>query len=311
VYFDTSKFPDYGKLGKINLAGQREGARVEMKSEKKNPTDFLLWKSSEKIGWDSPWGKGFPGWHIECSAMIRKILGDQIDIHTGGIEHIGVHHQNEIAQSESATGKKPFVRYWLHRAHLQIDDSKIAKSGGNVVYLEDIAEKNIAPLAFRYFLLGSHYSTPTNFTWDALESAQNAYRKLKDFISSAPTDGKINNGYKKEFENAINNDLNSSEALAVIWKLLKDETVSTGDKRATILDFDKVLGLNLENNEFELKDIPKEVRALLDEREIARSSKDWDKADKIRKDIENLGYKMEDKNICRTRKGDGSRALAG
>ena len=150
VYFDTARFPDYGKLGAIDLKGQREGARVEADADKRNATDFILWKSSDRLGWDSPWGKGFPGWHIECSAMINSILGKQIDIHTGGIEHIGVHHNNEIAQSESATGKRPFSRFWMHRAHLQIDDAKIAKSDGNTVHLTDIIEKGFHPLALRY-----------------------------------------------------------------------------------------------------------------------------------------------------------------
>lgn len=299
VYFDTSKFPAYGKLGSINLEGQREGARVEASSEKRNPTDFLLWKTSEKIGWDSPWGKGFPGWHIECSAMIKEILGDQIDIHTGGVEHIGVHHQNEIAQSEAATGKHPFSRYWLHRAHLQLNNAKIAKSDGNVVYLSDIRSKGFSPLALRYLFLGAHYRTPLNFSWEALEASQSAYRKLKDYVSSLPKPGlfkkgKISESYAKEFASAIENDLNTPEALATVWKLVKNDSVDPLDKRATLMNFDKVLGLKLEENEFEVKDIPAEIKKLLSERENARKNKDFNKSDELREKIKGLGYEVKD-----------------
>lgn len=299
IYFDTARFESYGKLGNVHLAGQREGARVETDSEKRNPSDFILWKKSEKIGWDSPWGKGFPGWHIECSTMIHEILGDQIDIHTGGVEHIGVHHQNEIAQSEAATGKSPFSRYWLHRAHLQMNNEKIAKSAGTALYLSDLHDKGFRPLAFRYLLLGSHYRTPANFTWGALEAAQNAYRKLKDYFSNLPTNslfkrGKISLTYQNEFMEAIRNDLNTPEALAVVWKLIKDEAISPRDKRATLLDFDKILGLKLDENEFEIKIVPPEVKKLLAERERARNAKDFAMSDKLRDEIKKKGYLVED-----------------
>lgn len=293
IYFDTSKFPDYGKLGNVNIEGLREGARIGLVSEKKHPTDFLLWKKGE-MGWESPWGKGFPGWHIECSAMILTLLGEQIDIHTGGIEHIPVHHQNEIAQSEAATGKHPFSRFWLHRAHVQIDGQKIAKSEGNVVYLSEIIEKGYSPLALRYLLLGAHYRTSLNFTWEALDAAQNAYRKLKEFIASAPEGGHINTDYKNKLSEALENDLNTPEALGAVWTLIRDENISAEDKRATLIDFDQLLGFDLIHNEFAIIDIPEEVNALLTEREVARTIKNWARADEIRDKIHGLGYEVLD-----------------
>lgn len=243
VYFDTAKFPDYGKLGGLSESDNR--ARTVSNTEKRNYRDFALWKFNNEVGFESKWGQGFPGWHIECSAMIMKILGEQIDIHTGGIEHIPVHHNNEIAQSEGATGKVPFSKYWLHRAHLQIGGEKIAKSDGNVVYLSEIVEKGFSPLAFRYFLLLSHYKTPVNFSWEALEAGKNAHERLLKLISSLPDGGKVDEAYKAKFVEKMDNDLNTPQALAIVWTLLKDKEVKPEDKKATILDFDKVFGLNL------------------------------------------------------------------
>lgn len=299
VYFDTSKFPDYGKLGHINLSGLKEGARIGENSERKNPTDFLLWKSGE-MGWESPWGKGFPGWHIECSAMILSLLGEQIDIHTGGIEHIPVHHQNEIAQSEAATGKAPFSRFWLHRAHLQIDGAKIAKSEGNVVYLSEVIEKGFSPLALRYLLLQSHYRTPTNFTWESLQAAQNALRKLKQLVSALPEGGSIDETSKAKFSQSIEDDLNTPEALGSLWNLVKDDSISPADKRATLLEIDNVLGLDLSHNEFAVGEVPEKVQILLTERETARSEKNWSHSDKLRDEIRNLGYEVLDTDSGQT-----------
>jgi len=243
LYFDTSKFPDYGKLGGLNKSDREN--RVSENTEKRNPSDFALWKFNKELGWESPFGKGFPGWHIECSAMIIKLLGERIDIHTGGIEHIPVHHNNEIAQSEAFTGKTPFSQYWLHRAHLQIGGEKIAKSEGNVIYLSEIVERGFGALAFRYFLLNSTYRTPTNFTWEGLEAAYNALEKLKKLFSSLPEGGQVDLAYQAKFKEKIENDLNTPQALAVLWTLAKDKEVTPEDKRATLLDFDKVLGLGL------------------------------------------------------------------
>ncbi len=292
VYFNTAKFPEYGKLGNINLSELREGARVHTTDIKQNPTDFLLWKLDSKLGWESPWGTGFPGWHIECSAMIFKILGEQIDIHTGGIEHIGVHHNNEIAQSEAASGKKPFSRFWLHREHIRIDDEKIAKSTGHVLYLSDVIEKGFDPLAYRYWLLTANYRTATNFTWEALEASQTALKRLREKINSLPDGGKVT---ETDFKSLINNDLDTPKALALVWDILKDETISDTDKKATILDFDKVLGLNL--NEPVSKgifDTPKEIQELIAARDTARAEKDFAKSDELRKQIESQGFEVMD-----------------
>ena len=308
VYFDTSKFPDYGKLGNIKLDSLREGARIATNDEKKNPIDFVLWKSDAKIGWDSPWGKGFPGWHIECSAMIRSILGEQIDIHTGGIEHIPVHHNNEIAQSEAATGKKPFSRFWLHRAHLQLEGAKIAKSDGNTIYLSDIIEKGFHPMAFRYLLLGAHYRSPSNFTWDALQASQSAFLRLRNLIDTLPEGDTVPVDYKNRFQERINDDLDTPGALAVLWEMVKDNDLAEKNLRAGILDFDRVLGLGLgtpdeQANEMcekefgsvmQMSDVPDDIKILLSEREAARAEKKWDVADVARTKIENAGYVIED-----------------
>jgi cysteinyl-tRNA synthetase len=241
LYFDTAQYAQYGKLGGLSKEMQ---ARIEENSEKHSARDFNLWKKNSEIGWESPWGRGFPGWHIECSAMIKALLGEEIDIHTGGIEHISIHHNNEIAQSENANGV-PLARFWLHRAHIQIAGEKIGKSLGNVVYLSEIKEKGFSPLAFRYFLLNSTYRTPTSFTWEALEAAQNALDKLKKQVATLPQEGSVHEEYKLKFMEKMDNDLNTPQALAILWTMMKDKDVKDEDKRATLLDFDRVLGLGL------------------------------------------------------------------
>lgn len=310
VYFDTSRFPAYGALGGIDMKGQKEGARVAKNYEKRNPHDFVLWKSDPKLGWESPWGLGFPGWHIECSAMIRSILGEQIDIHTGGIEHIPIHHNNEIAQSEAATGKKPMSRFWLHRAHIQIEGGKIAKSGGNVVYMSDVTAQGYHPLALRYLFLGAHYRTSANFSWEALAASQTAFAKLLainiHYRELKP--GKIPLGWQAKFLERINDDLDTPGALAVVWEMIKDKGLAPEDLLAGLLDFDRVLGLNLANpdeaaqklaaaelkEEVQLSELTAEVRTLIEEREQARRDRSWDKADELRKQIEAQGYTIED-----------------
>ena len=318
VYFDTAKFSAYGKLGNINLEGLKEGARVEASMEKHNPTDFLLWKFDGKLGWDSPWGKGFPGWHIECSAMIRAILGEQIDVHTGGIEHIPVHHNNEIAQSESTTGKKPFVRYWLHRAHLQIESAKISKSAGTTVYLSDVIKKNFHPLAFRYLLLGAHYRQPSNFTWEALAAAQTAYLKLRKLVDELPHGGSVfPDPYATRFHKRMNDDLDTPGALAVVWEMVNDKDIDPTNLRSGILAADRILGLNLASEDeratelyrkelgqtITTSEVPEQVRTLLEDRELARAEKRWADADDIRVQIEGEGYVIEDT-------ADGPRVVA-
>ncbi len=303
VYFDTSRFGAYGNLGHIDIKNLKEGARVEANSEKKNPTDFALWKFSKpedkrQQEWPSPWGTGFPGWHIECSAMSMKYLGESFDIHTGGIDHIPVHHNNEIAQSEAATGKK-FVNYWIHENFLNIDNTKISKSLKNTYRLKDLKEKGISPLAYRYWLLTAHYQSPINFTWEAIQAAQNAYSKLLEHtknLETAPVTP--DSEYLAIFKGYINDDLDTAKGLALVWELLKDEEVAPSVKRATILKFDEVLGLNIatqvKNLETFSTAIPEKVQKLVQEREEARKNKDFKKSDELRDKIKELGYEIKD-----------------
>jgi len=309
IYFNTSLFKRYGVLGNVNIAGLQEGKRVAANPEKKHPTDFALWKFSQpedkrQQEWESPWGTGFPGWHIECSAMSTKYLGHRFDIHTGGIDHIPVHHNNEIAQSEAAFGK-PFVNYWLHAEHLMIDGKKISKSLGNVILPKHIEEKGIPLLAYRYWLLTSHYRTQVNFTWEALEAAQKAFFKLERYFVDelGKKKGAVSPEYQKQFREALGNDMDTPRAIAVLWNLIKDEKVPESDKKATLLDFDRVLGLNLsEAHEFmessrktlKPSEIPSEVQKLIDEREEARKAKDFAKADELREKIKMTGFSIED-----------------
>ncbi len=233
VYFDTAKFPTYGKLGAINLAGQKDGARVEENIEKKNQHDFALWKFSKpgekrQQEWPSPWGVGFPGWHIECTAMIFKLLGKQIDIHIGGIDLIPIHHNNEIAQAEAATGKQ-FVRYWMHNAFITIENKKVSKSLGNTIYLHNITERGYSPRALRYWYLTGHYRAPMNFTWDAIEGADTALKRLGRAFLEMPKEDKNKGGtpheaFLKDFYAALAHDLDTPKAIARVWDLVKDET---------------------------------------------------------------------------------------
>ncbi|MEK6904506.1 MAG: cysteine--tRNA ligase, partial [Nanoarchaeota archaeon] len=225
IYFNTSKLRDYGKLARLKKQGIQAGKRVAL-GEKRNNTDFALWKFSETPGfrqqeWDSPWGIGFPGWHIECSAMSMKYLGEIFDIHTGGQDHIQVHHTNEIAQSEAATGK-PFVRYWLHGAWLLFKGEKISKSMGGLYTISELEKQGFSPLDFRYLCLTTHYRKPLSFTIENLETARNSYQRLKNIISELKQDGKTNQKYLEKFEEAISDDLNMPEALQVLWTLVRD-----------------------------------------------------------------------------------------
>ncbi len=306
VYFDTTRFKYYGELGGIKT-GDTE-ARVAARESKRHPTDFVLWKSSHSLGWDSPWGKGFPGWHIECSAMIRAILGERIDIHTGGIEHVAIHHNNEIAQSECATGKRPLSRFWMHRAHLQITGGKISKSVGNVIYLSPDVTEKYHPLALRYLLLGAHYRTAQNFSWESLDSAQTAYLKLRALVDSSAAGGTIVEDYRARIHERFNDDLDTAGALGVLWEMTKNESLSPEDIRATILDADRVLGLALDEvderarrqnaarigEEVALADLSAEVTDIIERRNAARDGKKWEEADTLREEMEILGYTLED-----------------
>lgn len=298
MYFDTSMLPDYGKLARLNLAGQEEGARVEINAEKRNSTDFAVWKFSpadkkRQMEWESPWGKGFPGWHIECSAMSMKYLGETIDFHTGGIDHIPVHHTNEMAQSEAVTGK-PFVNYWLHGEFLLINDGRMGKSEGNFITLKTLIDKGFPAVAYRIFCLSSHYRSKLNFSWDALSGALNNWNKLKrKFLDLGRQNGLVNEALLEKFKECVNDDLNMPQALAVVWDVFKTE-ISDFDKRSTLLKFDEVLGLGLANVKDESVEVPEEIQKLLDERNKARSERDWAKADALRKEIESQGWEIED-----------------
>jgi cysteinyl-tRNA synthetase len=240
LYFDTSKDPHYGKLGGLTKGVE---SRIE-NSEKRNSQDFALWKFNTNLGFPSPWGQGFPGWHLECSAMSTKYLGNTFDIHTGGIDLAPIHHNNEIAQSENACGCE-LSRYWLHNEFVNAADGKMAKSEGTGITLAEIAKRNFSPLAYRYFLLMAHYRTPVNFSWEALEAADNAFEKLKRFVGPLNARGQVDEAYKAQFKEKLENDLNTAQALAVVWTLVKDKEIKPEDKLATLLDFDRVLGLGL------------------------------------------------------------------
>ena len=289
LYFDTSKDSKYGALGGLS---DENVARVETNNEKKNPRDFALWKFNSELGWDTPWGKGFPGWHIECSGMSMKYLGEHFDIHTGGIDHISIHHNNEIAQSENATGQK-YVNFWLHNNFLNVNDEKISKSLGNDVYLKTLEEKGFGPIDYRYFLLQANYRSPVNFTWESLEASQNALKKLKNNFLDLGTDmGVVSAHYKKIFTEALEDNLNTPKALAVMWELVNDKETLLADKRATLLDFDQVLGLGMDT--WTRDEIPADVLELARERNTARLSKDWTKSDELRDKIKSLGYEIKD-----------------
>ncbi|HLD59039.1 MAG TPA: cysteine--tRNA ligase [archaeon] len=293
IYFDTSKFRDYAKFARLKKSGLQAGKRVSLK-EKRNITDFALWKFSEHPGkrqqeWDSPFGLGFPGWHIECSAMSMKYLGEHFDIHTGGIDHLQVHHTNEIAQSTAATGKK-FVNYWVHGAFLVFKGEKISKSKGGLFTISELEEKGFLPLSYRYLVLTSHYRNPLEFSLQALEGAQNSLGRMKNIISEFKDDGKTNSAFLKKFESAINNDLDMPKALSVLWALLRDKKAV--GKISAIKEMDKVFALDLLKKES--LSVPSEIKKLADEREKARSEKNWQLADSLREQILQKGFFLDD-----------------
>ena len=294
VYFDTSRYAGYGKLGGINLEGQKAGARVQENTEKHTSFDFALWKLDKKIGWESPWGLGFPGWHTECVAMIFKLLGRQIDIHMGGVDLIPIHHNNEIAQVEAITGKQ-FVRYWVHNAHITIEGKKISKSLGNTVYLHNLEDKGISARALRYWFLTGHYRTPMNFTWDAVEGANTALKRLSRIYLELPPGSAADQAFLQEFYTAIGNDLDTPKALALVWEHIK--TLN----RATLVEVEKVLGLGLTDARplqklavVEERDLTEGVQTLINEREKARITKDFARADLLRTQIEAAGFDIQD-----------------
>lgn len=298
VYYDTSKFKDYGKLAKLDAKGLKEGARVEANPEKKNPTDFALWKFSpagekRQMEWPSPWGVGFPGWHIECSAMAIKYLGETFDMHCGGIDHIPVHHTNEIAQSEAATGK-PFVRYWLHGEFLVEHEKKVAKSDNAAITLNWLTKQGITPLAYRYFCLGTHYRKPLNFSLEAVTSTQRTLENLQSKIATMGDASIGDTDFEQRFMAAVNDDLNMPQALAVVWELMKSNEPDHS-KKCSLLKFDEVLGLGLKN--IPPLTIPESVLSLLADREAARVAKDWARADTLRQEITTHGFAVDDTEL--------------
>jgi cysteinyl-tRNA synthetase len=308
LYFDIGKFPSYGKLSRQKLEDKSIGARddVIVDPHKKNPADFALWFftvgrfADHTMHWDSPWGDGFPGWHIECSAMSMKYLGETIDIHTGGVDHIPVHHENEIAQSEAATGKT-FVRCWVHDEFLLIEGQKMSKSLGNFLTIDDFIKKEINPLALRLLFLQTHYRQQMNFTWDSIHGAEEAYKKLKETVialrqqsnRTVLSEEKLEriDGYRDQFRAAISNDLQMPQAVAVMFEVIKSNIPST-DKLDLVLEFDQVLGLKL--SEAHEEEVPEEIKVLVQQRKLARDQKDWQKSDELRNEIESKGYILED-----------------
>ncbi len=298
VYFDTTKLPTYGRLGG---SASPEHARIAPHPEKHDQRDFALWKFNEALGWEAPWGKGFPGWHIECVAMAQKYLGREFDIHTGGVDHIPVHHNNEIAEAEAVTGKT-LARYWMHGAFITVEAKRIGKSEGNAIRLYQLREKGITPLAYRYLILTAHYRQTMNFTWEALEGAHTALMRARRVFADLPEGGLVSPGWRARFEEAIYDDLDMPKAVALMWELLKDPLLSPQEKRATVLDFDRVLGLGFraphrhetERIVVQAEQIPEEVRALGTERDQARQAGDWARADQIRREIEERGFSIED-----------------
>ena len=307
IYYDTSKFDRYDALvGHARISGLQGGARVEMSDEKRNPTDFALWKFSPKdkkrqMEWDSPWGVGFPGWHIECSAMAMKYLGNTLDIHCGGIDHVTIHHTNEIAQSEAATGQK-YVNYWVHGEFLILRSGKMSKSGGTFVTLATLKEKGYDPLSYRYLCLTAHYRTQLEFTFESLDSAAKSLENLRALSRGVlqQAQGKEDTGgvcqtWKDKFASAMEDDLNAPKALAVVWEGIRSAEMTAAQKLAFLRFADSILALDLfKEKPQESLALPQEVQTLLEERARARAAKDYKKSDELRDAVARLGYVVKD-----------------
>ena len=311
VYFDTSKLNDYGKLANLDIEGLEEGSRIQFSTEKKNKTDFALWKFSPKdsdtkrqMEWDSPWGKGFPGWHIECSAMSKKFLGDTFDIHCGGIDHVPIHHTNEIAQSEACNGK-PFVHYWLHGAFLEEESGKMSKSKGEFLRVKTLVDKGYSPLDYRYLCLGTHYRKRLLFSWEILDQAKTAMTRLKQNVQQIRDDAKKNfdtrdasmpEGEREKFLEGVNDDLNMPQALAALWGVIRNDKLSSIEKMNLVNDFNRVLGLDLDKDiEAGNTNVPAEIMELVEKRIAAKKAKDFKKADALRDELKAMGWEVLDK----------------
>ncbi len=302
IYYDISKFPRYGQLSGISLEDQLSGARVEVNSEKRHPADFALWKKTQPnhiMQWDSPWGRGFPGWHIECTAMSKKFLGNVFDIHTGGVDHIPIHHENEIAQSEAWLGCKT-TNYWLHNEWMLYEGGKMSKSLGNGYTITDFAQMGYSPMDFRYLCLNTHYRTKLNFSFEALAGAKTAYSRLRLSIaahkeSAKPADKELLKSYKEQFEEAAADDLNVPMALGVMHKMIKEE--KSCDIYLLAVEMDKIFGLRLDEvfqKEEEKLMLPQEVEELLAARFEARKNKNYALSDQLRDAIAQKGYAVKD-----------------
>jgi len=302
IYFDISRFPEYGKLSRINLEDQMAGARVEVNTEKRHPADFALWKKAPKehiMQWESPWGMGYPGWHIECSAMGRKYLGDTFDIHTGGVDHIPVHHENEIAQSEALLGK-PAVRYWLHGEFMMVNNGKMSKSLNNTYTLADLKAKGYDPLAFRFMCLNAHYRNKLNFTWEGMDASQTAYNRFIEGVlthkeGQEAVDPGVCEAFLKDFEDAINDDLNIPRALGIAWNVVRYPQKSQ-ELYDLLVKMDSVFGLGLDRVSPKQEAVPldKEIEQLIALRQKARQEKNWKLADEIRDKIRSMGIELMD-----------------
>ena len=296
IYFDTSKLKDYGYLARLDVEGLRQGARVEI-GDKRSATDFALWKFSKpgqqrQMEWDSPWGIGFPGWHIECSAMSVKYLGEFFDVHCGGEDHIPVHHSNEIAQSQACSGTK-LANFWLHGYFLQVDNAKMAKSSGEFLRLATLIDREYDPLAYRYLCLTAHYRSHLSFSWDSLDSATIALNRLRNTSFEWGSAGVSDDDFLQRFTECVNDDLNTPKALALTWELVKSD-LPPASKKATLLKFDEIFGLRLSDWCPDSLEIPEQISALVQEREVARSEKRWSDADSLRDQVHGLGFDIED-----------------
>ncbi len=302
IYFDIGKFPDYGKLSRLNLDEQQAGARVEVNSQKRHPADFAVWKKAEPghiMQWPSPWGMGYPGWHIECSTMSRKYLGQVFDVHTGGVDHIPVHHENEIAQNE-ALARKRTVNYWVHGEFMLVNNGKMSKSLGNTYTIAQLEAMGYDAVMFRYFCLNAHYRKKLNFTFDGMDAAKVSYARLtaalyQHKISDRATDSAVLDRYRAEFAAAIDDDLNIPLALGILWRAVKE--ASSKDIYALALDFDRVLGLSLDRirkPETPAQEVPAEIAELVEQRAQAKRDKNYAKADEIRARIAEMGYTVVD-----------------
>ena len=296
IYFDTARQPSYGYLGRLDIAGLQAGARVDL-GEKKNATDYALWKFStpnekRQMEWDSPWGRGFPGWHIECSAMAHKYLGEYFDIHCGGEDHITVHHPNEISQTEAAYGTR-LANFWMHGYFILLNSAKMSKSSGEFLRVQLLLDKGYDPIAYRYLCLTAHYRSQLTFSWDALDAAQTALERLRNNTHALGAPGTADADFVARFMAMLNDDLNFPQALALTYELLKSD-LDAGVKKATVLKFDEAFGLGLAQWVPKVEAVPADVREVADARWAARNAKDWAEADRLRGELTALGWTMKD-----------------